>query len=1759
MVTKLSMSGNRVLGYARDRGIALISVVSVLVLLALIATPFLVTMRDSKSRGENFLYSARADWEAESLFELTRAHLTSSLQHIERRRLDELGFVADSGSRPPDNATPTSDTLSEFELPEELLARFNKLSAREQRVWDVEITDLQSKLNLNGCSFPVLANILGRSEIADEIGRDDTNIAVTDASVFPPEGGVVRIGSEVVKYGSILGNALSDCERGYRSELPENGGPGEYQPGDSVILEAAFQIATRPFRAREGAYVRYTNPYQARTISEQGVAALSALEFDRLRPFITAWNGNVVGDGWSNPQVVRNGVTPGDASQLYVNLKNPRYFGAGTIVRLTDGVNSDYAVVTKVRGTNQVLLAGKIEHSYDADQARLYSLARSPVNVNTASVRMLAVIFEGVRKRGIGTGISAATAGELAAYIKTFTVRGEDGASPDGSMSDEAEDGDASLGQGAGVYRNWEDFIAAIDSARQFGVNLSDDEREAIIKNAMNANDSTLEFSTVPFCFQSFDMYEVRATAAIMDQTGRELARRELRRVIVASTTKSGTYVVQTQNDFQNQIMKSRDGKWFTTYPNNVNAQYDYGNIPASEYFAYAQKSRFPDTDPATAVGDVRLLPAAFRYANRNVLDRVYHFDQTDLPDGQDLVQQSFDVGVDGPYNVRNKLADLVRFIDVDGFGTNIEMGLRDFSLSFWYKPGWSRGEGNQVIFDYGLDDDHTNRVSLTYDGARDMLVLAVADATRERRSREVFYNFDHTTWLPTTWYHIAVHVGGSHASQLELFVDGEKQGLASGITRLTTSVPPTGLINQLSVEDARSFPESGVVIVHGQNGSELFEYSRRTEGALTISRRKARNIDHLLDQTELRNHESGAVVELYGFAGPLLTDIRSGGAVVQTAFGPFRVYRFNYTGDTLEDQNATSARFIRGLADSASASTQAIPGVRLTEFTTGSNSSDILDDLGGQGAQGLAMIISNSARVPPIATTGGGGSGGGASPGRWQIRGGSVNGTSNEQQSSDIGGVEIVRYSVVNASSGEIQIEQRHVQLPGVTVNRLGADNLNRFMPTYSFGDTTRTDATFGLAVQTQGLQSTNGAYTAFIPIGFVAGGAANADYLKPAIEEQHVGGVAYVQVDSEWFEYDTLDTQIVPQRVAFLRTRRLQEVQALFAMTIARPLVEQQIQRADSPRRGSPGGSGGTASGQSAPPIAVDANLENDAPTEPQTGSSTTSYLNPTADGLDAFRIAQMLRFRGMELRNENREFRIANTIPNDHAASEDVIACFRVTHGNSFERTDDPSMRGAYPGFNDLLTLRDTRFNDEYVRVQWGYKGWVGLTLPTVQTWLWDRPNRGDNDLRRYDSRSWSRVLKFPSGELPDAGLTTQVEKLRFGVRYDANGGTSPAIIDEVFFPNFTHQSSDRPNYVLLGDVPQELIQQQTQQNNPNQVPIQPTFNGIDETTDQIPSHMIYFIAASNAFAPNGLPIDQRLFPTDGGIIRIDDELILFSDFDASRGLFTGCQRGTFGTLPKRHEYGAVISGIHSFPTSRLTSGADPSSASFQLQDAFDFPDDGYLRIADAAEVIGYTQRLNNALSGPLGRIDPDETSERDTADARVGGGIFRGRFGTVPEGYSVDDIAIALPFRQYDRYAEYSDDAENSYVQLSWTKPGAVWKRITWSDVPVQFVEVLALVRFSGGPEWDSDAVIRVGQEPMPLTDRRKFLYEITDPTAKNLLNVEADRVEVRLLVRFARGAYDRFANVAPDYWKESPWIQKVVVEFVAPPSVIYEDK
>src|SRR5262249_36403514 len=150
-----------------------------------------------------------------------------------------------------------------------------------------------------------------------------------------------------------------------------------------------------------------------------------------------------------------------------------------------------------------------------ADQTRIYCLARSPINVNTADVATLALCFDGLHIRGKTGSITRRQAEDLAAYLKTWKMKPAAGSTNNGpANADGTAPAAPTPNPAPGVFRDWEDFTRAIEDAKNAG-KLDDDGVECVMRNAMNANDARLGFSTVPFVFRSNDIYEVRATVSI--------------------------------------------------------------------------------------------------------------------------------------------------------------------------------------------------------------------------------------------------------------------------------------------------------------------------------------------------------------------------------------------------------------------------------------------------------------------------------------------------------------------------------------------------------------------------------------------------------------------------------------------------------------------------------------------------------------------------------------------------------------------------------------------------------------------------------------------------------------------------------------------------------------------------------------------------------------------------------------------------------------------------------------------------------------------------------------------------------------------------------------------------------------------------------------------------------------------------------------------------------------------------------------------
>jgi hypothetical protein len=112
--------------------------------------------------------------------------------------------------------------------------------------------------------------------------------------------------------------------------------------------------------------------------------------------------------------------------------------------------------------------------------------------------------------------------------------------------------------------------------------------------------------------------------------------------------------------------------------------------------------------------------------------------------------------------------------------------------------------------------------------------------------------------------------------------------------------------------------------------------------------------------------------------------------------------------------------------------------------------------------------------------------------------------------------------------------------------------------------------------------------------------------------------------------------------------------------------------------------------------------------------------------------------------------------------------------------------------------------------------------------------------------------------------------------------------------------------------------------------------------------------------------------------------------------------------------------------------------------------------------------------------------------------------------------------------------------------------------------VPHVDIHLLVRFDGGPNWDEDRkFVELGVDAMPTTDKKSYLYLITNPHEENRLDIRSDRIEVRVLFVYQPGAYQRSEEgddfVMPNEWKDTPRLKALRIEYIAPKTVLYHEE
>jgi hypothetical protein len=300
------------------------------------------------------------------------------------------------------------------------------------------------------------------------------------------------------------------------------------------------------------------------------------------------------------------------------------------------------------------------------------------------------------------------------------------------------------------------------------------------------------------------------------------------------------------------------------------------------------------------------------------------------------------------------------------------------------------------------------------------------------------------------------------------------------------------------------------------------------------------------------------------------------------------------------------------------------------------------------------------------------------------------------------------------------------------------------------------------------------------------------------------------------------------------------------------------------------------------------------------------------------------------------------------------------------------------------------------------------------------------------------------------------------------------------------------------------------------------------------------------------------DESDLPEPPGILKIGNELLVYNDASIVGNTlqFTGCVRGVMHTDPGSYDRGTRVEPMFGIVVGMLSEGAsDTSNALIGI--GFDrFPRMGVVRLedpeAEQVELRLYTTNVDEGLMMPINDL---------------GGGIFNGRYGTVTRSFDTNTPVFWHPVRAWDRYAEFSDNPELSYWSFTTQLTDAFIKRIYWKEGQLaDNVNVRVYCRLNEGVDWNAPGGSLIylsrdaGQGESSAMDadldmRRKragnplaFLYGMDNPRADNMIEVQADKVEVRFFTIYNPGAFN-WDDPSVIGWKFTPRLEAFAIEYV----------
>lgn len=1701
-------------GHDRAGGVALLAVLFALTLLAVLALPFAVSMGVGADAAQRDVERVQVHQAVESVRDLLAADAALSHEAFD--------------------PTPTYDSLAEYPDHPELPDKFQLLRDEGRVLLGGSVIDLQRKISLDSVSPLVLTNLLGSTtHLSQELQPDATLMALDDVTALP-EQGFVWVANEVVRYGGKQGNNLIDLQRGMFQDL------GFAKPEEAVAETAlvldyrCVMAAAWPFLGR-GEERRTRRPFAAvgelAEIAAAGIGAFSQDELDILEASLSPYSMAATAATWGRPERVFNALQPGERQ---LRVKSALHVGAGSTVRLRDTKTGivEYGLVmaaSNEQAVRDLLLPSvfrlellmPVTQTFNAVDTLVEPLVPAPVNVNTASGAVLLAMFaevrrapnvrvhesDGKQRQTPMRGISRSEAKALADEIETM------------------RQGDENV-PGQGPFRGWQDFAERLWKPR-FEAAGKDQAKMPwlyLYRNLQTGRDNSLEMGTAPVTFVSGPLVEIRAGASRSRSVVAPgvAAREEITCIVAAVPGFTLEHSWETQEQLEEAFQLDRRAPFWVTTPINLGALQvdqrgggDQGNDPAARYFPHVVPMafstmgfggpRFPAQDPADS-GITAATSVAVPRPWRNEIFGHDSFSQSIDPRGRDVTKE-------GAYQMQNigprggtgggAVAPSPRH-DRISFPFSNQFGFTGrFGTTFWLQPQTLDGV---TVFDHSDGDPDRNRLSVL--GRDGNLVFEVIDEAGidpdpppnsvQRTASQWNVPLAEIGLPADTPVHLSVSAFGGRPSELSLAVDGLPRGKGKYMTYLAASIktfdpslgnnqgiPPQSGNDRyfdMQVESTEGFPPVGILRV----GNELFEYTSLRGNTFqckwrdSIGGRGARQIP-----LEFR---PGIPVDANGKPTVDVNALRNQGVNL----------------DVFPDHPAGALVELYGYSALLSEDSPMMPGTTTLDGSLGGfsvargfiqNPRGITIPLQGRplrvgdgidqnwtGELELADPLPGRKYPPDKAQTsisdGFPTSGGYALLVQRRIEFESnIPGTVNTTAS--VGGVELIRYSSRNGN--KLSGVQRAQTLPGQDkqIDKVQYDGTARqFVTDWEDWPWSATNSqVLWDDIPTMILW--------VVPVSIPVQGTSviwdpATSRLTEWVQLYPKGGDVN---DTEWVRYDAIvgNKHLVRgNRNAWERTR--------YQLTQSRGLDRIQIGQL---------GPGSTPAGL--------------ATAVWGTVTATSGYIGYIPQLESDFPQIQAAR-RALEFRGD------PFTQTTSHAqTSPMVMQCQRLqlAYWGNF---------GAFTGRtgrHDRVAIVQGSVADgtkrplvEWHTVNWSCRRFESDNLAQDQApperlgpWPFQLCAFTDGVKGQFigpargtvvqEARMYDRVVKFPSGELPAA----YCENVTLGGGV-GNQSTMRGFVDEVDVVQ--HDSFD-----LVVDE---------------------AFNAGAKVFRVNPG--MTYTSVGPVFFQNDLSAN---FPAGGGLLWLDGEVIAYQSRKDGEFTIATNGRGLLGTEARDHDRGACVHFMTHRPAAILNGGVGTRDSVLPVQSLASMPRSGTVLLGRELLHYGWMRQVGDAGTLEMPQWYPPG-EDGTSASAR---GLFRGRFGTAAAGASSGEAVISWPFRYWDRYAEFSDDPELAYFQLTSTEAPSFYRSLTWKqETQDALVDIVCLVRTDSKAPWTADPATTAG------------LWQFKRGAGNDepsVIGAMASRLEVRFAVVYKPGVVDVITGKA-HAWKTTARVEKVRVQY-----------